>query len=403
MTAADLVLTGGHVVDPATGRSGPADLRLADGVLLEDRTPAADEPAARVLDCRGLYVVPGLIDLHTHVFTDGMEGAIAADVAGVTAGVTTVVDAGSSGPDTFDRFAGNEYRSAASNIVVFLNVARRGLERPPEVRSAADVDVDAAIDLIGANTAIVKGVKVRVVAAGIEALGLDLVRLAKRVAAAHGLPVMVHVGDPDDDPRCAAVAGDVLDLLEPGDILTHALSGRVGSLASGSDPVAWAREVQDRGVVLDIGHGIRNFSFELAGRLLDAGVRPDAVSTDMGRRPRRGPAYSMTETMSKLLLLGVPLEDVVAMATTGPADAVRCAHLGRLLPGRPTDVTLLRERAGRWLFRDSMGQERVGERGLEPVAVVRAGRVIAADWGPHPQGWMRPARQEQHDVPDRPR
>ncbi|MPZ24863.1 MAG: amidohydrolase family protein [Micromonosporaceae bacterium] len=388
--AVDVLLTGGRVIDPASGTDQVADLALSGGVLTARGSGLAAPPDARVLDCHGLYVVPGLIDLHTHVFTERMEGAIGADIAGVTSGVTTVVDAGSAGPDTLERFLTHEYQRAATRILVFVNLARRGLQDPPEIRSAADVDVAGAIAAVGTHREHLCGVKVRVVGAALAALGPDLVRHARTVAGAHGLPVMVHLGEPES-VRCAEVAAEVLDLLGPGDIVTHAWSGHPGGLLSSPTALARAQAAQQRGVFLDLGHGVRNFSFRAAEELLAAGVVPDSVSTDMGKRPRRGPAYSLTETMSKLLLLGLPLSRVIAMATTGPAGALSRPELGQLRVGGPVDVTLLREVTGHWRFRDSMGEERTGRRALEPVSVVRAGRVVAADWGPHPQGWMCPA------------
>lgn len=392
MSKADLVLKGGRVLDPASGLDATVDLAWSGSRILNAKTDTTD---ARTIDVRDLLVVPGLVDLHTHVFPSVMEGGIAGDIAGVESGVCTVVDAGSSGAETIGEFLAGDMPATRSRVVVFLNIARRGLESPPEIRVPADADSDLAIAAIERHRESIEGIKVRVVGPALAALGADVVKRAKDVARRYGLRLMMHVGEPDS-AECAAAAVDVINLLEDGDILTHALSGQPGAPVTNAASMAATKAAVERGVILDMGHGIRNFGWDAARQMLDAGMLPDAISTDMGKRPRRSGAFSMTETMTKLFHLGIPLEDVIRMATLGPARAIGHGELGSLTVGTDADATILQLQDGPWTLTDSFGRTEVANRGVVPIGVVRSGRFIAADWGPHPEGWLaRP--DSEHD------
>jgi dihydroorotase len=387
-TSTPIALIGGRVVDPDSDTDGLQDLVLVDGRLIA-RGGNLDVPeGARFVDCQGLCVTPGLIDLHAHVY-DGMANAVDPDVAGVHSGVTTVVDAGTAGARDVADFLDRLRPSCETRVEVLVNLATAGLASMPEITTVADVDLEATIAAVGGRRGDLSGIKVRIEEPAVAALGLDLIRMAKHVAGIHDVPLMVHVGAAGEARGCQALAPDVLRLLEAGDIVTHVMTPRPGGLFDDPSTVREACLAYDRGVGFDVGHGVGHFSFTLAEQLLGQGMSPHTISTDLSRRSRVVAAHSLTETMSKFLVLGYPLRDVVAMTTTGPACLLRRSDLGHLRVGEPVDVSILRIRPGPWLFVDSTGIERHGVEGIEPVAVVRGGRLIEAGDGPHPEGWLR--------------
>jgi dihydroorotase len=385
------LVRGARVIDPASGTDTTADLLVMD--------PAGD-PARRpkVIDGRDLVAVPGLIDLHTHVDPVGMEGALSPAVPGLQSGVTTVVDAGSAGAGRFRSFL-DATETEPTRVLAFINLIHEGLAHNPELRASSDLDVDALVATISEVPDRVSGVKLRAVSPALDIFGMDLLRIAKEVCRGAGIPLMVHLGD-TSSTTAAILAAEIIDVLEPGDILTHVLSGRPGAFMSGGRTLHAAHAAHERGVVMDMGHGVRNFSFEVAESLLDIGIHPDTISTDIGKRPRHdGPAHSITETMTKILSLGFSLADVIAMTTLQPADAISRTDLGRLFGGGGTppadgfttssDVSLLRVVEGDWHLADSSGAVRRAAVGVVPVGAFKDGVLHDTGPAPHADGWLQ--------------
>lgn len=380
-----IVLTGGRILDPQNGTDTVRDLILEDGQPVSAPAPTS---SVETFDCTDLLVVPGLIDVHTHVW-DGMPAAIAADVAGVQSGVTTVVDAGSAGPLGLDDFLMRERSEAVTRVEVLMNLAATGLVQMPEITSQDDADPVQASFAIGRHRAELSGLKIRITEPAAAALGIELVRLAKRVSREWELPLMVHFGASGDAPASSTLAAEVISLLAPGDIITHVMSSRAGCVSTAPGAKHEARLAAERGVKFDIGHGVGHFSFRVADELIEAGLRPDTISTDLTKPARERGAFSLTETMSRFLMLGFSLAQVIAMTTSAPARILGRPDLASLEPGKPVDVSILRVRPGPWLFEDSAGERRTGTDGIEPVATVRAGTLIKAGPGPHDGAWLR--------------
>jgi dihydroorotase len=220
-------------------------------------------------------------------------------------------------------------------------------------------------------------------------LGDEAVRVARQAARESGTRLMVHIGDPDKQVEAATTRG-MLNLMEPGDIVTHFFTGQQANLLDPNGRV-WPElaEAIARGVIMDCAHGRFNFSFDTARRLLDQGLRPHCLSTDMTRPGRHTTVGSLTEIMSKSLALGFSLEEVVRMTTSNPAHALGMADtLGSLAEGREADITVLEKTAGEFTFRDCMGDTLHGEVALAPALTVRAGEPMPLDWGPRPGGWL---------------
>jgi dihydroorotase len=344
-----------------------------------------------------LLITPGLIDLHTHVAAGirkiSAEDMMAdADTAGVHSGVTTVLDAGSTGALNIGGFVNHIVPRARTRVLALINVGTLGVSRAPEVRDAADIDIDAAIAAIQARPDVIKGVKVRMVSPGVTALGIDLPRSAKKIADGSGTLVMVHVGDIIGQSAAAAELAPRLlsEVLTAGDIVTHSLSFQIGALLSGGKLLQEAKDARARGVVFDVGVGRANFSFESAKAVIGEGFIPDTVSSDFTQAGRiAGPVHSLVESMAKMLALGLGLPDVVRMATSRPAEVIGIAgETGSLSVGKAADISLLELTEGEFMFRDTTGATMKGSQALRPVSTVRAGQVMPVDYGPRPWGWL---------------
>ena len=201
---------------------------------------------------------------------------------------------------------------------------------------------------------------------------------------------MVHIGDRTVAPDGPTITRELLPLMEQGDIITHLFSGNRGGIIDDDGKVIpEILEAQERGVFFDTAHGRQNFSFDVAKRAIDGGVRPRSISTDLTIPGRENTVHSMTEMLSRFLALGFPLEDVIRMATVNPASALDMEDtLGSLTVGREADITVLDEVTGDWVFHDTQGDTLQGDKALVPVVTVRAGEVFSPDWGPRPWGWL---------------
>jgi dihydroorotase len=310
----DLLLAGGE----------PFDVAVAGGVIAATGR-GLPRDAGTIVDVSGLLVTPGLIDLHTHV-GPGYWGIRPDPIAWYT-GVTTWVDAGSAGAYTL-RFPATGVRVAA-----LLNISATGLAgRTGENRDLANCDVALAIDTLQQHRDLLRGIKVRIDREAVGDNGVEPLRRALTAAAACDVPVMVHVG------AAPPAVDEVLDLLRPGDIVTHCASGLAAPLGRA------LVEAAARGVLLDIGHGSGGFAFDVLERQLDLGVRPHTISTDLHARSLHGPAFDLPTTMAKLLAVGLPLDEVLAAVTIRPAQALGLPG-GTLDVGAPADLAVFEVRA----------------------------------------------------------
>jgi dihydroorotase len=385
----DLLLTGGTVLDPSSGHDGVLDIAVERGVIarIAPGIPAAE--ATRVIDVRGRLVTPGLIDCHAHVFEGVSRTGVNPDLAGVHAGVTTLVDAGSAGAATFGAFPTHILPRCHTEVIPFLHICQTGLATLPDIIAESSVNVEDTVRVATEHRGLISGIKARMVSPALEIMGMEMPKLARRAARESGVRLMVHIGDTEKryDPK---VIHPLLDLLEPGDILTHYFTPNPGGVLDANGRlVPEAREAASRGVWFDTAHGRLNFSFEVGRRIIDQGLLPHCISTDLTVPGRLTAVHSMTEMMTRFLGLGFTLPQVVTMCTANPAKAVGVGdRLGSLAAGRQADISVLDVQEGEWVVYDVLGAALRVDRALVPHLTVKRGRVFMPDFGPRPWGWQ---------------
>ena len=384
----DLLLKGGNVIDPSQDLRGALDVAVEDGKIARVAANIAVTEARRVVDIRGKTVTPGLIDLHTHVFDGVAANGVHPDIAGVHAGVTTVVDAGSSGCATFSAFPRHILPRCETEVIPLLHICQTGLATNPDIIAESSIDLESTLRVAREHRGLIKGIKARMVSPALEIFGMEMPRLAKRAARESGVPLMVHIGDTTKryDPN---VIRELLPLLEPGDIVTHLFTANPGGVLDANGKlVDEAKELAARGVWLDTAHGRMNFGFNVGRRVLDQGLTPHCISTDLTIPGRANTVHSMVEIMARFLGMGFTLEQVIAMSTVNPARAIGEAdRLGSLAVGRQADISVLEVRDGRWVVYDTLRDTMKIDKTVVPVLTVKRGRVFEPEWGPHPWGW----------------
>jgi dihydroorotase len=365
------------LIDPASRTDGIADVIIEDGRigavgpgLVDDRMEGSR------LDVSGLIVIPGLIDLHTHVYPGLGNFCVHPDDAGVRRGVTTVIDAGTSGVATFGlarRWIDDP--TVATRVVAFLDPCQLYLatrdficHRLEIANDPRNLDLESTAEALAEHADVVVGFKVRACSTT-DPNSSPFVEGAKAVAGS--LPIMVHLGRFPHTPTIPTA--ELLKTLRSGDIITHAFRGASGVLDASGQVVPEFAAAVDGGLRLDVGHSGTDFRFATARRLLDQGYQPTTISTDLNVFNIDGPVWSLAETMTKLWAMGVPLADVVAMVTTNPAQVInRQDQLGQLAPGREADITLLRVDEGPAELSDGF-ETLTADRRLVAVGCWRAG------------------------------
>jgi dihydroorotase len=387
--AYDLLLKGGHVIDPKNKIDARMDVAIAGRKIAR---VAPDIPAAsakKVAYVSGLYVTPGLLDIHVHVYAGTGLAAITGDSSvypdgfSFRTGVTTMVDAGSPGWRNFEDFHQRIIARAQTRVLALLNISGVGMA-PKGENDPADIDAEAAIQMARKYPEVVVGFKV---AHYPRPDWLD-VDNAVKAGTATGLPVMVDFGIVGGDRNLAKL---LQEKLRPGDIYTHCYSGRRAELLpDGSlNPVMAAG--RRRGVLFDVGHGGGSFYWFVAVPAFRSKFYPDTVSTDLHTGSMNAGMKDLANVMSKMLNLGAPLPDVVRMATWSAAQAIKRPQLGHLDIGAEADVSVLKVESGRFGFLDSAGALNPGARRIVAEMTVRRGDVVwdlngraGADWKTFP-------------------
>ena len=371
----DLVLRGGRVVDPSQKLDAVADIAFSGGKVAMVGNALKVDPGTDVRDVSGYIVTPGLIDLHTHVYWGGTSIGIDAEEFCRTSGVTTAIDTGSAGPGNFAGFRKHVIEPSQVRILAYLHVSHAGIYgyshrvmvgESEEIRLMNPID---AVEVADANRDLIVGIKVRVGRNSSGTSGIVPLQIALEAANEVGMPLMCHIDHPPPSYE------EVVSLLRPGDVLTHAFRPFPNSPATAQGTVKKVvLEARERGVCFDIGHGKGSFAFKTARAMLANGFYPDTISSDVHILCINGPAFDQVTTMSKFLCMGMPFSDVVAASTVNAAMALRRPELGSLKPGSVGDATLLSIQEGKFDYVDVVGEHLIGDRKIASEGVVIGGR-----------------------------
>lgn len=370
----DILLKGGHVIDPKNNINAVMDVAIAGGKIAKVAAGIPASDARRVADVAGLYVTPGLVDIHVHVYANtGLPGvltgdsSVAPDAFSFRSGVTTMVDAGTAGWRNFPDFRKKIIDRSRTRVLALINIVGGGMG-PNDEHDPKDMDAEATAKMAKANADVVVGFKT----AHYKGQGWPSVDGAVKAGQMTGLPVMVDFGYIDKDRNLNAL---FMDKLRPGDIYTHCYSGHRDEVVNGKlNPAMVAG--RKRGIIFDVGHGGGSFYWNVAVPAFEAKFYPDSISTDLHTGSMNAGMKDMLNVMSKMLNLGMPLEEVILKSTWNPAREIRREKYGHLSVGAPADVAVLRLDRGEFGFVDSDQFVMKGNRRLACELTVFGGNVV---------------------------
>jgi dihydroorotase len=371
----DLLLKGGHVIDPKNGISARRDVAVKDGRVAEVAANIAPSKALKVVDVSGLYVTPGLVDIHTHVFAgDGPaytgENSVFPDSHSFRSGVTTVVDAGGAGWRNFADFKRRIIDKSHTRVLSMLNIVGSGMAGEEKVeQDTTDMDAKATAEAAKQNREFVVGIKT----AHFRAPEWTAVDRAVEAGKLADIPVMVDFGAFTSERPFEDL---VLKKLRAGDIYTHTYLAAVPMLDDHGKLRAYLFEARKRGVIFDAGHGAGSFVFRHAVPAIRQGFIADSISTDLHINSMNAGMKDMLNVMSKFLNIGVALDDVILRSTWSPAREIRREELGHLSVGAVADIAVLRLEKGSFGFVDVYGARMKGTKKLVAELTVRDGHVV---------------------------
>jgi dihydroorotase len=369
----DLLLRGGHVIDPKNKIDGRRDVAIKDGRIAAIAAGIPETKAVKTVNVAGLYVTPGLVDLHVHVFAGTGTAytgpsSVRPDDHSFRSGVTSMVDAGSSGWRNFEEFKQLIIDKARTRVLAMLNIVGAGMSGAPE-QNLQDMDPDKAAAMAAKHKDIIVGFK----SAHYAGPEWTSVENAVKAGGIAGLPVMVDFGQFRPERPFEDL---VTKKLRPGDISTHMFLASVPMLDETGRLRPYLLEARKRGVLFDVGHGGGSFLFRQAVPAIQQGFLPDSISTDLHIGSMNGGMTTMLTTLSKFMNMGMTLEDVVLRATWNSARQIKREDLGHLSVGAPADVAVLRLSKGTYGFVDVNGARMQGTQKLEGELTVSGGKVV---------------------------
>jgi dihydroorotase len=385
----DIIIRNGHLIDPKNSINGSMDLAIKDGKIVQIAKEIAGNSAKQVVDAKGMYITPGLIDIHAHVFfgtepdhylSNGLV-AVAPDGFTFRVGVTTVVDAGGAGWKSFPTFKKNIIDNSQTRVLSFLNIVGEGMRGGAYEQDLKDMDAKMTALIAKQNKDIVVGVKVA------HYMGPEWhpVDEAVKAGTMANIPVMIDFGG--NNPPLS-IEELFFKHLRPGDIFTHALSilrpGEIGGTimreyvvdetTNKLKPFVW--EAQKRGIIFDIGYGGASFNFSQAIPALKSGFYPNTISTDLHTGSMNGSMKNMLDVMSKFMLMGMSLPEVVKASTWKPAQVIKREDLGHLSLGAIADLAILNIREGNFGFYDKTGYKVPGNKKFECEMTIKGGKIV---------------------------
>ncbi len=363
-TTCDVLLTGGRVIDPKNNYDANADLAVKDGKIAA-LGPDLELQAEKTIDVSGLYVTPGLIDIHLHAY-GGYNGWLFPDQHNLPNGVTTVVDTGGAGYQDFPDFLDTIINPSTTRVLAFVNIVGAGMTGPPEQdtndmapRPCADMIAQYPQHIVGSKSAHFGGPGWESAAGALEAA-----RLSDTIA-------MI-----DFAPQPTRSYAQLLERMAPGDIHTHLYAAHIPLLDENAQINDYVHQARQRGIVFDTGHGGGSFWFRIAAPAMQQGFPPDTISTDLHKSSFMRANAIMPVTMAKFLALGMPLREVIYRSTWKPAQVIRRPELGHLTPSSEADIAVLELHQGSYGFTDSGGARIQGSHNLTCQMTLRAGNIV---------------------------
>jgi dihydroorotase len=377
-----IVIKGGHIIDPKNNIDKVMDIAVKDGkiALIAENIDAKE--GVQVVSAQGLYVTPGLIDIHVHVYQGTnidqqyMNGLSSITPDGFTfrVGVTTVVDAGCAGWRTFPDFKKQTIDKSQTRVLAFLNIVGEGMRGGPFEQNQKDMEPKITAEYAKKNANDIVGIKL----AHYSGRDWNPVKLAEEAATLANIPFMVDLGGANP-----ALSLDTLfsQIFRPGDIFTHCF-GQLGAsreclvdpVTSKVKPYVWV--AQKKGVIFDVGYGGISFAYSQAIPAVKSGLLPSAISTDLHIGSMNGAMKDMLTTMSKFLAMGMDLQSVIKASTWQPAQIIKREELGTLSVGSEADIAILNLRSGKFGLFDYTGKKLDADKKLECEMTIRAGRIV---------------------------
>ena len=366
----DVLLKGGHVIDPANEIDSVRDVAIQGNVIRKVADSIPESDAKKVVSVEGLYITPGLIDLHGHV--TGYGGSIYPDDTAPLTGTTTLVDAGGAGWRTFEEFRKKIIETSKTRVLALIHIAGGGMVHEAE-GDLADMNPEKTAAMIKKHRDVIVGIK----HAHYPHAGWDAIQRAIKAGRMADVPVMF-------DDKIFTNSGrhsreKLLDYMRPGDMHTHCYNDRQVEIVSRFSGKVhdYAREARRRGVLFDLGHGGGSFLWPVATRAMADGFPPDTISTDLHQSSILGPEPDMPNCISKMMTLGMSLQDAIMRSTQNPAKAIgKFPEIGTLGEGRGADIAVLRLEEGVFAYKDAWGKRKLGDKKLKAVMTLRDGEIV---------------------------
>ena len=373
--AFDLLLKGGTLIDPSQGIYGVKDIAFTDGKVAAVADDLGQPETKQIIDCSNRFVSPGWVDLHVHAFWGCSHYGIEPDPYFITNGVTTALDVGSAGADTFAGFRRYVIEASDTRLFAYLHISSMGMLSGEigELKYMAYADVGKAVETVEQHRDIILGIKVRLTRDLVDqTAGIQPLHLARKAADDVELPVMVHPNDAWSDSL-----DDILSVMRTGDILTHCFHGYgCGILDSDGKVRNTVLEARERGILFDVGHGRGSFKWEVVDQAIEQDLLPQTISSDLHIYSLNGPVFDLATTMSKFLHLGLSLDQVIERVTQNPAGVMGMSEqIGTLKDGAWGDAVVFNMEEGEFDFYDAHDHCRKGQQRIVPVTVVRDGSV----------------------------